>query len=42
MSNYFAQVDALARGKSADECREEGVKEELIAHKIFPGDRSSL
>lgn len=42
MSNYFAQVDALARGKSVDECRSEGVKEELLAHKVFQGDRSSL
>jgi glucose-6-phosphate isomerase len=42
MSNYFAQVDALARGKTPEELRAEGVKEELVSHKTFPGDRCSL
>eukprot|EP00933_Yihiella_yeosuensis_P041864 TRINITY_DN3626_c0_g1_i1.p1 TRINITY_DN3626_c0_g1~~TRINITY_DN3626_c0_g1_i1.p1 ORF type:complete len:544 (+),score=119.31 TRINITY_DN3626_c0_g1_i1:93-1724(+) len=42
MSNFFAQPDALALGKTADELKAEGVKESLIAHKTFPGDRPSL
>ncbi|KAM3127433.1 hypothetical protein pb186bvf_020466 [Paramecium bursaria] len=42
MSNYFAQVDALAIGKTAEEVIKEGVKQELVQHKVFPGDRPSL
>jgi len=42
MSNFFAQPDALALGKTADECRAGGVTEELVAHKTFKGDRPSL
>lgn len=42
MSNFFAQPDALARGKSADECRAEGRPEELIPHVTFSGNRPSL
>jgi glucose-6-phosphate isomerase len=41
MSNFFAQPDALAAGKSADQCRIEGVPEELVPHKTFPGNRPS-
>lgn len=41
MSNFFAQPDALAFGKSADQCRVEGVPEELVPHKTFPGNRPS-
>lgn len=41
MSNFFAQPDALAFGKSAEQCRIEGVPEELVAHKTFPGNRPS-
>lgn len=41
MSNFFAQPDALAVGKSADQCRVEGVPEELVPHKTFPGNRPS-
>jgi len=39
MSNYFAQTEALAFGKTADECRAEGVPEKLIPHKTFPGNK---
>lgn len=39
MSNFFAQTEALAFGKTADECRAEGVPEKLVAHKTFPGNR---
>lgn len=41
MSNFFAQPDALAFGKSPEQLREEGVSEELIPHKTFPGNRPS-
>lgn len=41
MSNFFAQPDALAFGKSADQLRIEGVPEELVPHKTFPGNRPS-
>jgi glucose-6-phosphate isomerase len=42
MANFFAQPDALANGKSADEVRAEGVPENLIPHKVFKGNRPSL
>merc|ERR1712157_192010 len=42
MSNFFAQPDALALGKFAEELKADGVPEKLIAHKTFPGDRPSL
>jgi len=42
MSNFFAQPDALALGKTAEELKAEGVPDNLVAHKTFPGDRPSL
>jgi len=42
MCNYFAQADALAMGKTEDEVKAEGVAENLIQHKVFPGNRPSL
>ena len=39
MSNFFAQTEALAFGKTADECRSEGVPERLVPHKTFPGNK---
>uniref|UniRef100_A0A7S4WD97 Glucose-6-phosphate isomerase n=1 Tax=Alexandrium monilatum TaxID=311494 RepID=A0A7S4WD97_9DINO len=42
MSNFFAQPDALALGKTAEECRKEGIPEKLVEHKVFTGDRPSL
>ena len=39
MSNFFAQTEALAFGKTADECRAEGVPDRLVPHKTFPGNR---
>ncbi len=39
MSNFFAQTEALAFGKTADECRAEGVPEALVPHKTFEGNR---
>lgn len=43
MCNFFAQPDALAIGKSAAEVREAEpeLSEELVAHKVFPGNRPS-
>ncbi|MEV7243481.1 glucose-6-phosphate isomerase [Streptomyces sp. NPDC093248] len=39
MANFFAQTQALAFGKTADEVRAEGVPDDLVPHKTFPGDR---
>lgn len=47
LSNYFAQTEALMRGKTPDEAREELVKEgvtgarldQLVHAKTFPGNR---
>lgn len=39
MANFFAQTEALAFGKTADECRAEGVPEGLVPHKTFEGNR---
>ena len=39
MANFFAQTEALAFGKTAEECKAEGVPEKLIPHKTFPGNR---
>lgn len=38
MANFFAQTQALAFGKTADEVRAEGVAEELVPHKTFAGN----
>ncbi|KAK9129903.1 hypothetical protein Sjap_010390 [Stephania japonica] len=42
MSNFFAQPDALAYGKTPEELRSENVAEHLIPHKTFTGNRPSL
>ncbi|TMW57043.1 hypothetical protein Poli38472_002968 [Pythium oligandrum] len=42
MSNFFAQPDALARGKSLKDLEAENVPEHLRAHKLFPGNRPSI
>ncbi len=39
MANFFAQTEALAFGKTAEQCREEGVPEKLVPHKTFEGNR---
>eukprot|EP00823_Brevimastigomonas_motovehiculus_P002500 TRINITY_DN1526_c0_g1_i1.p1 TRINITY_DN1526_c0_g1~~TRINITY_DN1526_c0_g1_i1.p1 ORF type:complete len:598 (-),score=114.87 TRINITY_DN1526_c0_g1_i1:329-2044(-) len=41
MSNFFAQPDALAIGKSEDELRAEKCPELLIPHRVMPGNRPS-
>lgn len=42
MSNFFAQPDALAVGKSVADLVSEGVPAHLIPHREFPGNRPSL
>ncbi|WP_165985579.1 glucose-6-phosphate isomerase [Streptomyces sp. YIM 98790] len=39
MANLFAQGQALAFGKTAEEVRAEGVAEELVPHRTFHGNR---
>jgi glucose-6-phosphate isomerase len=41
MSNVFAQAEALAFGKTADQVRAEGTLERLVPHRTFPGNRPS-
>ena len=42
MSNFFAQPDALAMGKTIAELEREGVPKHLQPHKEFPGNRPSM
>ena len=39
MANLFAQTEALAFGKTADDCRKEGVPENLVPFKTFEGNK---
>ena len=39
MANVFAQTQALAFGKSAEEVRAEGTPERLVPHRTFEGNR---
>jgi glucose-6-phosphate isomerase len=41
MSNVFAQGEALAFGKTADEVRAEGTAEEVVPHRVMEGNRPS-
>ena len=41
IANMLAQAEALAFGKTAAEVRAEGVAEELVPHKVMPGNRPS-
>ena len=41
MSNFFAQPDALAAGRSAEELQAAGVPAHLVPHKTFKGNRPS-
>ena len=40
-ANLFAQAEALAFGKTADEVRAEGTPEALVRHRVFEGNRPS-
>ena len=39
MSNVFAQAEALAFGKTAEQVREEGIAEAVVPHRVFEGNR---
>ncbi|MEX1111414.1 MAG: glucose-6-phosphate isomerase [Chthoniobacterales bacterium] len=41
MANMFAQAEALAFGKTAEEVRAEGTAEALVPHRVFKGNRPS-
>jgi glucose-6-phosphate isomerase len=41
MANVFAQTEALAFGKTAEQVREEGTPEWLVPHRVFEGNRPS-
>jgi glucose-6-phosphate isomerase len=41
MANVFAQTEALAFGKTADEVKAEGVPDWLVPHRSFEGNRPS-
>jgi glucose-6-phosphate isomerase len=41
MANVFAQTEALAFGKTADEVAAEGTPEWLVPHRVFDGNRPS-
>jgi glucose-6-phosphate isomerase len=39
MANLFAQTEALAFGKTAQEVKAEGIDDRLVPHRTFPGNR---
>ena len=39
MANVFAQTEALAFGKTADEVKAEGTADWLVPHRVFEGNR---
>ena len=39
MSNFFAQTQVLAFGKTAEEIAAEGTPAEVVPHKVMPGNR---
>jgi glucose-6-phosphate isomerase len=41
LSNVFAQAEALAFGKTAEQVRTEGTAEWLVPHRVFNGNRPS-
>ena len=41
MSNFFAQTQVLAFGKTAEEIAAEGTPAEVVPHKVMPGNRPS-
>jgi glucose-6-phosphate isomerase len=41
MANVFAQAEALAFGKTAEEVKAEGTPDRLVPHRTFPGNRPS-
>ena len=41
MANVFAQAEALAFGKTADQVKAEGTPDWLVPHRVFDGNRPS-
>ena len=41
MANVFAQAEALAFGKTAEEVKAGGTPDALVPHKVFEGNRPS-
>ncbi len=41
MSNFFAQTQVLAFGKTAEEIAAEGTPAQVVPHKVMPGNRPS-
>jgi glucose-6-phosphate isomerase len=41
MANVFAQAEALAFGKTAEQVKAEGTPEALVPHRVFEGNRPS-
>lgn len=41
LANAFAQAEALAFGRTAEELRAAGVPERLVPHRVLPGNRPS-
>jgi glucose-6-phosphate isomerase len=41
MANVFAQTEALAFGKTAQEVKAEGTPDWLVPHRVFEGNRPS-
>jgi len=41
LANVFAQAEALAFGKSAEQVRAEGTPDALVPHRVFDGNRPS-
>lgn len=41
MSNFFAQTQVLAFGKTAEEISAEGTSPDVVPHKVMPGNRPS-
>src|SRR6185295_17351184 len=41
LANVFAQAEALAFGKTADEVKAEGTPAWLVPHRVFEGNRPS-
>ncbi|MDT5137039.1 MAG: glucose-6-phosphate isomerase [Mycobacterium sp.] len=39
MSNFFAQTQVLAFGKTAEEIADEGTPADVVPHKVMPGNR---
>ena len=41
MANVFAQAEALAFGKTAEQVKAEGTPDRLVPHRVFEGNRPS-